>query len=496
MSSHILLYTDNPSVGGVPQYNHSLLCKLATSGYQVSAVQIEQSNPLVEEQMQLGIKQLWLEANLTTGYARSYTDLDTPRRLLSAAQPDLIIFSDGWPLGNFAAKQVALEMGIPYMIVVGFVDANSAKVAKDDGIPYPEVASYHYNCAQAVVAVSEENLDLLRNLFDLPEECGQVIYYGRPKEFFAPTETLTRRRLRSEIGVPDDAIICFTSARLAWIKGFDLQLDAIEQLQQSPVWDKLYFVWAGTGIAGEDVKPQLLRRIKFLEVENRIKLIGERWDIPDWLGASDIYILTSRAEGMPLAIMEAMAKGLPVMASAVSGIPEELADNGKLLPDPKVDSEATVAELVATIETWATNTQLRQEVGIACQQRAKKLFTQERMLDDYLDAIAQVLQSSNSPSVNLSQAATISPEQKSLLHSRVSYAYLVWKAWYHHRQGDLAGMAQTLQQSLAHTPFLKAETILNWIESFARFSQEQEENLDTYTLCQLPQWQQLVSGIW
>ncbi len=491
---HILLYTDNPPVGGVPRYNHSLLCKLATSGYQVSAVQIEQSNPLVDEQKELGIRQLWLDQLLTTGYSGSYTDWDTPRKLISSSKPDLIIFSDGWPLGNFAAKQVALQMEIPYIIVVGFVAPSSAEVVRDDGVPYTEAAAYHYAQAKEVVAVSQENLELLHTVFKLPEDRGQVIHYGRPKEFFTPTDAVTRQHLRQEIGVPNDAVMCFTSARMAAVKGFEFQLDAIEQLKRTPIWKKLYFVWAGTGSPGEDIRPQLMERILLLEVEDRVKFLGKRWDIPDLLGASDIYILSSKAEGMPLAIMEAMAKGLPVMASAVSGIPEELGDTGKLLPDPNVDVEATVTELVSSIEAWATNTELRKAAGQACQQRAKLMFQEERMLQDYLEVIEQVLQSVELDRKPSSSLENFDLEDVREIENRIFYAHLVWRAWSSHIVGDFNSMEQSLQKSLQHTPFLSTETLINWVGSFSKFSREKGDKFDAYALCKLAEWRSLTQN--
>ncbi|MGB3558936.1 MAG: hypothetical protein WBA24_10365, partial [Geitlerinemataceae cyanobacterium] len=151
-----------------------MLCKFATSDFRVSAVQLEHSNSLSDRQQELGVEQYWLDGEFLSGYSRSFTDLKTPRELLSQIQPDLILFSDGWPLGNFAAKQVARELGIPYLIVVGFVDTNCVKVDRGDGIPYQQAVHYHYTQAKTAVAVSQENLNLLYNDFELPKDRGQV----------------------------------------------------------------------------------------------------------------------------------------------------------------------------------------------------------------------------------------------------------------------------------------------------------------------------------
>jgi glycosyltransferase involved in cell wall biosynthesis len=493
MRQHILLYSDNPPIGGVHQYNHSLLCKLATSGFRVSSVQIVQENQLIELQKELGVEPFWLETNLTTGYARSFTDLGTPKTLLSTIRPDLIVFSDGWPLGNFAAKQVAIEMGIPYIVVVGFVDPNCAVVQRDDGISYTEAVRYQYTLAEAFVAVSQENLDLLHNLFNLPEKMGQVIHYGRPASFFAPPNLETRQRLRQAMKIPENAVVCFTSARLAPVKGYDVQLEAIAQLKDLPVWKDLHFVWAGSAPKGENIQFQLEQRIHELGVADRIHFLGERQDIPDLLEASDIYILSSRAEGMPLAIMEAMAKGLPVIASAVSGIPEELDNTGKLLPNPNTDLEAAINELASTIQAWTMDSTLRQSVGQACKQRAERLFKEERMLEQYMLLINRVLRSQEPLEVAKStRMKTLAPETIQVLQNQIHHACFVWDAWYKHTQGDLAGMYQALKAGSQLSPLLPMEKIVNWVELFSKFSREERHKLNIYALCQTTEWQRLI----
>jgi glycosyltransferase involved in cell wall biosynthesis len=135
--------------------------------------------------------------------------------------------------------------------------------------------------------------------------------------------------------------------------------------------------------------------------------MGQRWDAADWLDAADLFVLPSLAEGMPLAVMEAMAKGLPVMATAVSGIPEELGDlrfeiadfrfteegraTGRLLPDPWSGTERLVEELVATILEWAGDAELRKRIGAGCRERALVMFREERMLRQTREVIERAL---------------------------------------------------------------------------------------------------------
>lgn len=494
--SHILLYnTDDPGVGGLAQYNHAILCQLALSGYRVTCVQTKHSSPLLDRERELGIEHIWLDFSSHQDLARVLRNTEDAREFFSTNKPDLIIFSDGWPYSNFAAKQVVIEMGIPYMMVIGLVMPDHATFARGDVVPYREGVLYQCLQARAVVVGAIEHLNLLCDGFDLPKDRGQVIYLGRKSEYFAPPNPSVRQRLRQEIEIPEDAIVCFTSARLSVVKGHRYQLEAIELLKQSPAWSKLYFVWAGTGEGSYgDVEIELKETIRKLGVSDRVKSIGQRWDILDWLDASDIFILTSLGDAAPsFAVMEAMAKGLPVVASAAGGIPEGLGDTGQLLPDPNVDPEGTVRELAKTVEAWAMNPELRHQIGQACKQRAEKLFKEERMLAESIEAIEKALFCDRETDRFVTEKQV--QQWMAKVENRVHYSFLVWKAWQAYDRKDLVEMQNLLQESLKYTPFFTTETLLHWVQHFGTFSEEKGIKLDTYYLTSSAEWQQLVETV-
>lgn len=407
MAKHILLYSDDHGVGGVAQYNHAIGLGLINHGYVVTVAQTQSANPLIEEQQHHGIYHKWIEFDTVAEFGRTVTDAEAPRAIFSQVQPDLIIFSDCCPLSNMAAKQIALQLAIPYVVVIGFVAAFLAEYFQEQANPevYLQMLAQQYDRASAVVAVSQQNLDLLRATFGLNAKQGQVIHYGRPAEYFVPPNPAVRDRLRRETGILDDGVVCFTAARLEAIKGFQYQLDAIVKLKQTPAWLKLYIIWAGEGT----LKAELAEAIEREGVGNRVKLLGQRWDIADWLDAADIFVLPSEHEGMPLAIMEAMAKGLPVVATAVSGIPEELGDTGKLLPDPTLNSQATIDQLVATLQAWVENPQQRRSLGEAAKQRAAQLFTLDRMVRETIALVEAAL----TPDVKETPMTEAPPEAES-----------------------------------------------------------------------------------
>jgi glycosyltransferase involved in cell wall biosynthesis len=358
------------------------MVRLVQSGYKVTCVQSQADHHLIQAREALGIKHIWLKDD---AYQFGYTvgNASEVGEIFAAVLPDLIIFADGNPLDDLAANWVAMTLQIPYIRVIHCVIPDWA----EHYAPYLCLLPDIYKSAKAVISVSHANLELMGEMFHLPEHLGQVIYNGRSKDYFAPHRPEVRQRLRQTLNISSDAVVIFTAARMYPVKGYQHQVKAIAQLRQLSVWSKLYFVWAGTGTLETRLKTDL----EEIGVGEQVKFLGERADIPDLLEAADIFLLPSHVEGMPLAIMEAMAKGLPVIATAISGIPEELGDTGKLLPDPNVDPTATVQEILETIQEWAINTDLCQFVGHNCQQRAIAMFQEERMLDSYIKLIQGVI---------------------------------------------------------------------------------------------------------
>jgi glycosyltransferase involved in cell wall biosynthesis len=174
---------------------------------------------------------------------------------------------------------------------------------------------------------------------------------------------------------------------LTELKRFDLQLEAIRQLQADPQTKDVHYVWAGEGNEHETLTKEVGRH----NLAERIHFLGQRWDVAEWYDAADIFVMPSESEGMPLAIMEAMAKGLPVVSTAISGIPEELDDTGRLLPDPVVDPLGVVRGLVETITNWTTNPAVRIAEGRRCRVRAEKMFREDMMTQRTLELIGLAL---------------------------------------------------------------------------------------------------------
>ena len=125
-----------------------------------------------------------------------------------------------------------------------------------------------------------------------------------------------RDRWRRENGVAADALVFAHVGRFMAQKN---HLDLVAAFQQVASADpRALLVLAGDGELRETVRA----RAASLGLEGAVRFLGLRDDVPELLGAADAFVLSSAWEGLPIAVLEAMAAGLPVVATAVGGVPE------------------------------------------------------------------------------------------------------------------------------------------------------------------------------
>jgi glycosyltransferase involved in cell wall biosynthesis len=136
----------------------------------------------------------------------------------------------------------------------------------------------------------------------------------------------------------------------------------------------------GLIIAGDGPLRSSIERLSSeLKISDKVYLLGERHDIPQVLKACDVFTLTSIAEGISNTILEAMASGLPVVATRVGGNPElvEHGISGYLV------SARDVAALTAAYESYLNDPTLKDEHGRNARARTEQRFSLERMASQY-----------------------------------------------------------------------------------------------------------------
>lgn len=171
-------------------------------------------------------------------------------------------------------------------------------------------------------------------------------------------------------GVPVDAVVVGTVGRLDPVKGH-LDLVAAATGLNSTV----HVVIVGDG----PERDRLAAAIESSQVADRVHLLGERSDIPELLRGFDLFCLPSLAEGISNTLLEAMATGLPVVATAVGGNPELVVDGKTGILVPPADP----AGLAAALGRLATDGPLRRRLGLAARRRAVGEFGVEEMTRRY-----------------------------------------------------------------------------------------------------------------
>jgi glycosyltransferase involved in cell wall biosynthesis len=190
----------------------------------------------------------------------------------------------------------------------------------------------------------------------------------------------TREQLLSSIGVPPDATIVGCVARLSPQKGIAHLIEATPAiLRELP---DAHVVLVGEG----PLRAELTARVANLGLAGRIHFAGNQKDVPAWLAAMDVFVLPSLFEGLPLSILEAMAAGLPVIATAVDGTPEAVDDGvtGRLIPPE--DPAAIAAAVVDVLKTPG----LAARYGAAGRARAQ-LFSESALIDRLAAVYSAVL---------------------------------------------------------------------------------------------------------
>lgn len=132
---------------------------------------------------------------------------------------------------------------------------------------------------------------------------------------------------RTRWNIPKDAVVFGSSGRLVEEKAYDVFVRAAELLVRENA--NAHFAVAGTGLLFEELQGEIARR----GLESRFHLLGFCEDVPALLAQFDVFVLSSRSEGFPLALIEALATGLPCVGTEVGGVPEMLGEEtGVLVP--------------------------------------------------------------------------------------------------------------------------------------------------------------------
>jgi L-malate glycosyltransferase len=263
---------------------------------------------------------------------------------------------------------------LPYAAALGQVVVASLPRSARPGVVYTEHSLWdHARLANRVllrasmgrterlVAVSQASYDALPA--PLQRRATTVVHGVDLSEADAlmSRRTELRASVRSDLDVGDDELLFMTVANLRPEKGYDVLLDAARIVADCDPPIRIAAVGRGPS------SDALRARHAELALGDRFRFLGQRDDVLRLLAGADAFVLASRHEGLPVALMEATSVGRPIVASRVGGIPQVLEDEVDALLVPAGDPDA----LAHAMKRLAKDPELRRRLGQHAKQRSK-----------------------------------------------------------------------------------------------------------------------------
>ena len=267
---------------------------------------------------------------------------------------------------------------IVYRRIRGKVHTVHSLAEKEVDAPGKLVHRLAFSLGVIPVAIASEVAISLNRAYGLTRV--PLIPNGIPLQTYrSPAMTRTEWRRREGIGAEEVVFACV--GRLTVPKNQQLLLDAFARVPDAREKGRLLLVGDG------EKRRELELQAQALGLGHRVRFLGVRTDIPDILGACDVFVLSSSWEGNPLAVMEAMAAGKAVIATAVGGVPELVVDSATGFLVPPGDAPA-LGEAMSVLLHDASR---RREMGRAAAKRAEEQFCVKVMAKRYEELYENLL---------------------------------------------------------------------------------------------------------
>ncbi len=284
-------------------------------------------------------------------------------RLFRAERPDLV--HAHMPISGFLGRLAARAAGVPRVAYTchGFLFNQPGPLWRRTASLIMEWVAAR--CTDVFLTVSrEEAADAVRlGICKHPVPVGN----GRDPAVFHP-DAAARAAVRAELGVEEDRVVITAVSRLVRHKGYPELLAAMRDVDA-----ELWVV--GERLAsdhGEDMEPYFAGA----GLGGRLRRLGYRTDVASVLAASDVFVLPSHFEGLPMSVIEAMLCGLPVVATNIRGPREQVEDGSTGLLVPVADTGALRAALLRV----QADAMLRQRMGAAGRARAVLDFNEKTVV--------------------------------------------------------------------------------------------------------------------
>ena len=280
-------------------------------------------------------------------------------RLIKELSIELVHVNDYWwgPLATLASKSA----GVPCVVHIR------------QEIEPRRVNQYRLRTPRKLIAVSEGIRKVAVAAGVAPDRIA-VLYSGVDRSESVDETKGDRKRIRERHGLSEEQLVIGTIANLFPRKGCEVLIAAVGEI--APRNPDLHCLIVGGG--DRSYRDELNRLVRERGLNERVTFAGFQGEVPAYLAAMDVFVLPSLMEGFGIVLLEAMAAGRAVVASAVGGIPEIVEDRvtGFLVP-PK-DPHA----LAEKVQCRLDHPEVRGEMGDAGRKRVSERFSVERMVSE------------------------------------------------------------------------------------------------------------------
>lgn len=361
--AHAVLSLDT---GGLERIVVDLVRYGRRRGHRVSVICIERSGTLAAQAEALG-------ATIVTIGKSAGVQLSTVKRVgavLQDLRPDVLHTHQVGAL--FYAGRPAYQLGIP--VVVHTEHINNIRKAGQGLVRRLKMTWLWWwaaRYARKFFCVSRDISDEMDARRIVPKSKLSVVLNGINTEPFL--QPIDRDNIRLSLGIPADAAVIGTLGRLNEVKRQDLLLRAFARIARRNPCLRLLLVGDGPQ------RSHLAALSQQLGIESAVCFAGYQAKPEQFLRVMDVFALTSRMEGLPLAILEAWAAGLPVVASAVGGVPDLIEDNRNGILFPSGDEDVLTEVLSGVLGDPVR----ARALGDAGREEVTRRYDLQRMADDY-----------------------------------------------------------------------------------------------------------------
>lgn len=333
-------------MGGAEIVTRNVLCRLPRDRYDIRLYFLHDAGPVGRELVTAGFESV----ERLCGWRRDPVAVLRLARQFQTFHPGAI-----WCLDHVDAMWVgrgaAALAGVPTTVIA----SHSTGLIGRDGRERPSFGARERVLLEFVtrlVAVSRTHAQYLASITGFAGDRIDVIENGIELALWPPVTPQSRRDARAALGVGNEERVLVMVAALRPEKAHEIMLDAVAAMERTGRRLRVF-------LAGDGPRREMLRqRAQQLGIADRVEFLGVRRDVARLLHAGDVVVLPSRGvvETLPLSVLEAMASGIPVIASRAGSVPDIVIDGETgLLISPGSASElaraigATLDDPVAAV---------------------------------------------------------------------------------------------------------------------------------------------------